>query len=138
MCGEVLAPRQLHQPRGVAVLPSRSIVVADTANHRIQIFSPPPYALLQVWGATDGLGHPMPGQGRKEFRWPWAVAIDVADTVYVVDRGNHRIQKIQPDGTWLGDVGSDVPQDPTALALGPDGRTAGVVAARAHRAGALR
>lgn len=132
--GEGSAPRQLYQPRGVAILPSRSTVVADTANHRIQIFSPPPYALLQVWGATDALRHPTPGQGRKEFRWPWAVATDVAGTVYVVDRGNHRIQKIRHDGTWLGEVGGDVLNDPIALAIGPDGRLAVVDVGREQQA----
>ena len=114
-------PRWFREPRGVALLPSGAIVVADTGNHRVQVFSRPPYALLQVWGAGDPLGRPTPGKGRKQFRHPWAVAADECGTVYIVDRGNHRIQKIASDGAWLGELGECFLVDPTRLALGPEG-----------------
>ena len=115
------APRRLRTPRGVAALPSGDIAVADTGNHRIQVFSRAAYGLLQVWGAAAPLGAPLPGNGRKEFRHPWAIAADRCGTVYVVDRGNRRIQRIAHDGTWLGEFGAAVLKDPTRIALGPNG-----------------
>jgi phage tail-like protein len=106
--GKGSAARQLNQPRGVAYLPSGAIVVSDTGNHRVQIFSPPPYALLQVWGDSS------------QLRWPWAVAADNCAIVYIVDRGNHRVLRITHDGAILSDIGVGLLREPTRLALGPD------------------
>ena len=118
--GKGSQPRQLREPRGIAVLPSGAIVVADTGNHRLQIFSPLPYALLQVWSASDLVGQPTTGQGRKEFHWPWAVAADQCGIVYIADRGNHRIQVVSRDGEWLDKFGGHSLTAPIRLALGPD------------------
>ena len=119
--GKGSRPRSLLEPRGLVFLKSGAIVVADTANHRVQIFSETQQALVQSWGATDPLGNPAPGDGRKTFRWPWAVTADDCGVIFVVDRGNHRIQKISSDGTWLDEIGRDCLVDPTRVALGPDG-----------------
>ncbi len=113
--------REFLEPRGVALLKSGNVVVADTANHRVQVFSETNHALIQSWGAIDQMGGPAPGDGRKEFRFPWAVAADDCGVLFVVDRGNHRIQKIASDGGWLEDLGRGVLLDPTRIALGPRG-----------------
>lgn len=118
--GEGSQPRRFRAPRGVALLSSGAISVADTGNHRVQVFSPSPYALLQVWGASDPLGRPVPGSDHKQFRQPWGVAADDCGTVYIVDRGNRRIQKIASNGTWLGQMDPCFFVDPTRLAVGPD------------------
>ncbi len=121
-------PRQLAEPRGIAVLSHGALVVADSGNHRIQIFSWPTLALLQVWGALDSLGRPHPGALPRQFRWPWAVAIarhpGGLDTVWVVDRGNRRLQHLQADGTFLGELGRGLLHDPIRMALGPAGEVA--------------
>jgi hypothetical protein len=121
--------RLLRQPRGVALLPGGGVAVADTGNHRVQVFSPPPYALAHVWGAEDGLGRPRPGDGPREFRHPWAVAVGDCGTAHVVDRGNRRVQVIAADGTFRAEFGRDVLRDPTRLAVGPSGVVAVVDAA---------
>jgi len=115
------APRELFEPRGIAVLPSGSIVISDTRNHHIKIFSSPMYALLQDWGANNALGQPAQGNGHKMFRFPWTVAVGDCNSIYVVDRGNRRIQKIQADGTWQYEFSETGWVSPTRLALGPDG-----------------
>lgn len=116
--------RRFRQPRGVALLPSGGLVVADTGNHRVQVFSPPPYALSQVWGAQDADGNPAPGSARLEFRHPWAVVVDGKDIVHVVDRGNRRVQRIQLDGTWIDEFGAGFLVDPVRIARGPHGSIA--------------
>jgi phage tail-like protein len=114
-------PGQLNQPRGVAWLAGGAIAVADTANHRVQILTKSPYSVLQVWGARDGSGQPKPGSWLLEFNRPWSVVVDDKCVLWIADRGNHRIQKIQSDGTWLGEIGRAVLHDPIRLALGPGG-----------------
>lgn len=118
------APRRLREPRGIALTRSGGLVVSDSGNHRVQVFSRAPHALRYVWGAVDDRGGPVPGNGPGEFRWPWAVAAGPCGTVYVVDRGNRRVQVFDGDGRWLRSFGADVFRDPTRLALGPDGTIA--------------
>jgi phage tail-like protein len=109
-------PRQLRTPRGMTMACGR-LVVSDTGNHRIQVFSPPPYALIQLWGRADGT----PGDGPHEFRRPWGVAADRWGHVYIADRGNGRVHKIKLDGTWVTHLGVRTLKDPTELAVNSKG-----------------
>ncbi len=122
--------RRLLEPRGIAFLKSGGLVIADTGNHRIQVYSDTQHALVQTWGTSDPLGNPTPIDGKKSFHWPWSVTSDNCGAVFVVDRGNHRIQKILEDGTWLEEIGRDCLVDPTRVAIGPDGLIAVVDAAQ--------
>ncbi|MDA0712137.1 MAG: NHL repeat-containing protein, partial [bacterium] len=45
------------------------------------------------------------GNGPGQFSDPGALALDIAGDVYVADTGNDRIQKLQPDGTFLREAG---------------------------------
>jgi len=119
--GAGTSPRSFSAPQGVAWFDSGAIAIADTGNHRVQIFSSESYSLLQSWGRTGEDGAPLPGTGEKEFDRPWSVGVDHCGNVYVVDRGNHRVQKISKGGKWLSDIGRSYLVDPTRLALGPDG-----------------
>lgn len=119
--GKGTCPRNFSAARGVAWSESGAIIVADTDNHRVQIFSADSYSLLQTWGRTDQDRNPLPGAGEKEFNRPWSVAVDNCGDVFVVDRGNRRVQKISRSGTWLSDIGRPCLADPTRLGLGPDG-----------------
>jgi phage tail-like protein len=119
--GKGSSPRELFEPRGIAILPNGSIVLSDTRNHHVKIFSSAAYALLQDWGANNAFGQPEQGTGRKMFHFPWSVAAGDCDSVYIVDRGNRRIQKIRPDGTWQNQFSRPEWISPTRLALGPNG-----------------
>ena len=116
---ELKDARGLREPRGVATLRHHGFVVADTGNHRVKVFSPRLFALLQDWGASDAGGRPIYGQGEKMFHSPWAVAADRCGTIYIADRGNRRIQRIASDGTPLPAIRADMLATPTRLALGP-------------------
>ncbi len=60
------------------------IYVPDTANHRVQIFSP-----NGTYSATLGSS---PGTGNYEFNAPTGVAISpVNGDIFVADQGNHRV-----------------------------------------------
>jgi DNA-binding beta-propeller fold protein YncE len=106
------APGQFRNPRGVAIAPDGRIVVADTGNHRIQVFDAEGNYLTS-WGSNcnlyaegrpgcvdpDGAGPLEVGDG--QFQEPWGVAVDQEGHVYVADTWNHRIQKFTLDGKFL-------------------------------------
>lgn len=96
-CGGMADGLSLKAPRGLLIQPKRRVLmVADSANHRVQIFDLDTYQLLEVWGASA----PGPGNQPGSFNTPWNMASDHAGNIYVVDYGNHRVQKFN----FLGDV----------------------------------
>lgn len=87
---------RLNGPASVAVGAGDRIFVADSSNHRIQIFS------LQ--------GRPLGGWGRmgsapSEFLFPRGVALGAGGEVFVADTGNDRIQVFDGQGKFLREWG---------------------------------
>jgi len=95
-------PDQLNQPRNMAVAADGRIYVADTANHRIAVFSAAG-EMLTTWGDF--------GANAGQFNEPWDVAIGPDGSVYVADTWNHRIQKFTPDGKFITAWGAFVSTD---------------------------
>jgi DNA-binding beta-propeller fold protein YncE len=79
------------QPYDVAVNSSDEILVSDSC-HRIQIFNAQG-KFLRAFGTR---GKSKPGK----FRHPTAITVDNEDTIFVCDRGNHRVQVFTPDGEF--------------------------------------
>ncbi|XP_043270624.1 RING finger protein nhl-1 isoform X3 [Venturia canescens] len=84
-------------PRGLAVGPDNSIVVADSSNHRVQVF--------------DGNGNFMKefgtyGSGEGQFDCLAGVAVNRIGQFIIADRYNHRIQVLDPSGRFLRTFGS--------------------------------
>jgi DNA-binding beta-propeller fold protein YncE len=88
--GPGAADGKLRNPSGMAVLGER-LVVADTANDRIDVFSTKGVFQFSfgVYGTGDGA-----------FVDPRSVAIDPAGSMYIVDI-EHRVQKFDRDGKFL-------------------------------------
>lgn len=86
------APGQFMNPRNLAIGPDGYLYVADTGNHRLQVFDAEGN-LVRQWG----------GQGRAEgqFNEPWGVAVGGDGNVYVADTWNHRIQVFDSQGNFL-------------------------------------
>lgn len=61
---------------------------------------------LKSWGE--------PGNKPGQFDTPHSIAVDAQGSVYVADRGNHRIQVFDGDGKFLRQIVIDVPVDPNA------------------------
>jgi uncharacterized protein (TIGR03663 family) len=94
--GELGDPLKLFGPRGLAVDGSGNLLVADTGNKRILLFSPTGELIQQLGGGGVTLGR---------FEEPTSVAVDGRDgSVYVADAWNRRIQKLdaalQPLAEW--------------------------------------
>lgn len=70
-------------PRGVAVGPDNTIVVADSSNHRVQVFDAAGNFLKQFGGY---------GNAEGEFDCLAGVAVNRIGQYIIADRYNHRIQ----------------------------------------------
>jgi hypothetical protein len=117
-----LSPGEFEYPGDVALGSSGKFYVADTNDHRIQLFqlaNPCPIKTVQMavkgvcyvteWGTL--------GVGQGQFHFSPRVVLDSLGHIYVVDYQNHRIQKFQladscPSGT------TPVPQDATQVNSG--------------------
>ena len=71
---------------------SGKVYVADSGNHRIQVFTAEG-KLLHMFGRH--------GQGRGELDWPVGVAIDVNGMVYVSKNNNHRVSIFTSEGDFV-------------------------------------
>jgi DNA-binding beta-propeller fold protein YncE len=61
--------------------------VADSWNHRIQLFAPDG-KFIAAWGSK--------GKGDGQLDTPYGLAVDGRGRVYVADTGNHRVVVFQP------------------------------------------
>ncbi|MBN1557731.1 MAG: S8 family serine peptidase [Lentisphaerae bacterium] len=114
------ADGKLRGPEGVALDPGGRIWVADTDNHRIQIFDAAGAFVASIgeYGSASG-----------KFKLPAGLSVD-ADTgiAWVADTGNHRIQAFNGAGGYLwkfgthGTTGAGVFNGPTDVRIGVDGR----------------
>jgi sugar lactone lactonase YvrE len=77
---------QFNTALGITVDSSGRVYVADTINHRIQVFTGNGIPIV-VWGSV--------GSGNGQFNAPENLAVDTSGYVYVADTGNNRIQKFQ-------------------------------------------
>jgi DNA-binding beta-propeller fold protein YncE len=124
------APGEFKDPRGVAADAEGNVYVADTGNHRIQVFTADGDFLRQ-WSVSDSpRGIAVSGAGlvyvTRTFgvvvfsptgtainQWgglgtnpgqvalPSGIAVNSAGEVYVGDTGNNRVQKFSSDGTLI-------------------------------------
>jgi subtilisin family serine protease/sugar lactone lactonase YvrE len=109
---------QFSAPKGVAVDGGGNIWVADSANNRVQKFSPAGEFLLMLGGNVnhttgadvctkeDLAGGAVCGEGtggaaEGELKGPADVAITAGGDVWVVDRGNARLEKFSAEGKYL-------------------------------------
>ena len=76
-------PGEFNRPEGLCVDAQDRIYVADSCNHRIQVFSAHG-KLLRVYGKA--------GTGRGELSYPYDICVDAAGRQYVSEFGNSRIQ----------------------------------------------
>ena len=84
-------------PYGVAVSDGDEMVVADSNNHRVQVFDSNG-TFLRFFGRE--------GKNAGEFKYPVGVAINKDRNISVADTNNHRIQIFSWEGWHVGSFGS--------------------------------
>ncbi len=114
-------PGEFKRPNNLAIDEYDHIWVADSCNHRIQVFDATGEAprLVKMWG-VEGTE---PGQ----IRYPYDLVLDGDGHVYIAEFGNHRIQKFTTDGESLACFGGPGREEgqmyqPWALAQDSKGR----------------
>ncbi|CAH3128233.1 unnamed protein product [Porites lobata] len=83
-------------PYGVAVSDGDEIVLADSNNHRVQVFDRNG-TFLRFFGRE--------GKNAGEFKYPIGIAINKDRNIFVADTNNHRIQILSWEGRHLGSFG---------------------------------
>jgi hypothetical protein len=110
---------QFQDPRGICVNRSNQIYVVDSGNNRVQKFGiadGPVLPFVTEWGS--------PGAGPGQLSTPSDADVGASGVVYVIDRGNDRVQKYNAYGGFLGGWGSTGAgagqfNNPQSLAVGP-------------------
>jgi DNA-binding beta-propeller fold protein YncE len=84
------ASNMLNEPHGIFVDINFNLYVADTLNHRIQLFKPEHLVGITVAGgkATETI----------ELNRPMGIVLDADGYLFIVDEGNHRIVGSGPGG----------------------------------------
>lgn len=102
---------EFKQPGAVAVGPGDEFFVADTWNHRVQVF------------AKDGT---FKRQWLGSFFSPRGIAVDAQGNVLIADSGHNRVARFNVNGDklgeWDGSANSGRFQEPIGIATGADGR----------------
>lgn len=114
--GSAATSASLWYPSGVAVASDGSFYTADTYGQRVRKVSPTGQITTV---AGDGYRHPAwedggySGDGgpstSSRLNWPFDVAVDRFDNVYIADSNNSRIRKIDADGVISTVAGNGVP-----------------------------
>lgn len=98
---ELKAPPQKDHaadPTDVAVDATRNrCYVVDNDNHRILLYDLVQRKLINTYGT--------PGTGKRGFRYPFLIALDQAQYLYIVDVINTRVQVLNPDGLFVNFIG---------------------------------
>jgi DNA-binding beta-propeller fold protein YncE len=85
-------------PTDVAVDAMRKrLYVADNDNHVIHVYSLADHRFESIWGG--------PGQGERQFRYPFLIDASVQGYLFVVEPINTRVQVLNPDGKFVGFIG---------------------------------
>jgi hypothetical protein len=113
---------QFNEPQGVAA-DANYVYVADTENHRVQVFDRNTLAYVATIGGSYGTGD-------NQFKYPTDVAVDAAGNIYVADFGNKRVQQFNSSRVYQRTYGTtgvsyvaanDRFYYPEGVAVGPDG-----------------
>jgi sugar lactone lactonase YvrE len=93
--GATATSAEMHYPTSVAVDTVGNIYIADDVNDRIRKVTAST-GIIQTVAGTGSTGYS--GDGRPatsgELFWPYGVAVDTANNIYIADKDNNRIRAV--------------------------------------------
>ncbi len=104
---------QFHDPQSLDIAPNGDIVVVDTYNNRVQVFT------------SSGVFRHMFGEygtGDGRFASPHGIAVDDSGFIYVADKQNTRFQRFTSKGVWTTTVNATAGKDYFGIDVDKDGR----------------
>lgn len=107
---------QFRFPYGIAMDSSNNVFVADTANHRIQVFDSKGN-FVRKWGEDCSPNRCYP----NVFNSPIGIAVGGNGNVYIVDSSHHKVQVFDDTGTFIGKLNSQF-YYPQRIALDGNGK----------------
>lgn len=137
------ATAQFREPLGIARDPAGNLYISDRIAHRIRKLSPA--GIVSTYAGTGVRGYADGPALNAQFASPTGLAIDTAGNLYVLDRDNPRVRRIDPSGnvTTVAGTGiagyADGPAGqaqfnlPYGLCLGANGRDLYITDSGNHR-----
>jgi ABC-type Fe3+ transport system permease subunit/DNA-binding beta-propeller fold protein YncE len=99
------APGQFNRPEGIGIGPDDRVYVADSCNHRVQVFSAEG-ELLGSFGRA--------GAGAGEMSYPYDVRVDSTGLRFVCEFGNSRVQIFDAENRPIESIGG-AGREPTQM-----------------------
>ena len=89
---------KLHKPRGIAVDGEGNLFVADTYNNRVRKVDRDGIITTVAGSGLSGFGGDGGPAAEAPLFWPIGLALDNEGNLYISDRGNNRIRRVDRDG----------------------------------------
>ncbi|MEO8761352.1 MAG: T9SS type A sorting domain-containing protein, partial [Bacteroidia bacterium] len=97
--GALATTKYLNNPAGVATDQYRNIYIADAANNRVRKVTVSTGVISTIAGnGVFGFGGDGMAATNAKLSAPYSVAVDAASNVYIADRSNNRIRKVNASG----------------------------------------
>jgi len=123
---------ELAKPWGVATDASGDVVVADSQNHRVSVFTETGTFVRSFgWGVSTGANAlevctsncraGIPGTAAGQLDTPRALALDGAGHVLVADDVNDRVEEYDLGGAYVRSFGAGQMSNPLGIAVGSSG-----------------
>ena len=99
---------QLSRPSGVAVDDKGNLYIADRSNDRIRVVNSKGIITTFAGDGVDGFKGDSGPAAQAQLSKPFGLALDKKGNLYIADRGNNRVRRINPQGiihTVAGDGG---------------------------------
>ncbi|MEM7125161.1 MAG: hypothetical protein AAF702_02465 [Chloroflexota bacterium] len=96
--GGLATTASLYYPQGIAVDRAGNLYIGDTWNHRIRKVDSSGIISTIAGDGTAGYGGDDGPATSASLHRPYGVAVDRAGSLYIADRRNHRIRKVETGG----------------------------------------
>ncbi len=96
--GGAATAAQFNDPAGVVVDASNNVYVADRVNNRIRKITPA--GIISTFAGIGSAGYSGDGAAATaaQVNDPWGIGIDPSGNIYIADRGNNSIRKVNTSG----------------------------------------
>jgi len=97
------APDSLNEPCSLVIAPDGTIFITEGHSGKAPDAPPNSTGRISVWDKSGKFLRSFGswGAGPAQFKTPHDIAMDERGRLWVADRGNHRIQILEQDGTYL-------------------------------------